>query len=113
MADELVLKTGRGDYLLKLAVAPELAGEALVLPLVLEHRGGLERVGLICRVARRRPDALEGSDPETLRELLGRIAARFERDFEQVREAALKSLRAERKPLLINVEEADLKAHRS
>jgi predicted YcjX-like family ATPase len=113
MADEIVLKTGRGDYLLKLAAPPELSGDALILPLVMEHRAGLERVGLICRVALQKADApkshcsfgeLLEPDSQADRELLKRIAAGFEREFEQVREAALRSIRAERKPLQINVE---------
>jgi hypothetical protein len=112
MADGFVLETGRGPYLLKLAGAPELSAERLVLPVVLEHRGGLERFGLICRMARSSPCIIKdnsfeemGADkPRDERELLRRLAARFGPHFEQLREAALKSIRSQQKLLEIDLD---------
>jgi hypothetical protein len=114
MSDEVKIASGRGAYRLRLAGAPELSGQALLLPLVMEHQDGLERVGLICRVTAAGaglPDhnsllsAFQERDSRALCEFLRPIAARLEQNFEQLREAALKSLRTERRPLQINLDE--------
>jgi hypothetical protein len=85
------LKTSRGAYRLRLASAPETVGDAVLLTLILEHCDGLEKVAFRCRVdagsaASRDADAL-----------LERLAPWIEREFEMTREAALKSIRSERR----------------
>jgi hypothetical protein len=63
-----------------------------VLTLSLERADGIEKVALRCRIA---TALLSSSDsPE---KLIERIAPWLEREFEQTREAALKSIRTEHK----------------
>jgi hypothetical protein len=87
------LKTPRGPYLLALARTPELQPNATLLTLSLEHRDGIEKVAFQCRI-----DAALASpaskDADALLELL---APWVEREFEMTREAALKSIRSERR----------------
>jgi len=87
-------RTGRGLYRLASAAAPESAGEAVVLTLALERADGIERVVFQCRVGRELLDHDAGANPESL---LARVALWVEREFEATREAALKSIRSERK----------------
>ena len=91
--------TGRGPYRLSLASAPPAPTEGITVALVYERIDGLERVGFLCTIA---PDLAVGAgEPGNAEKILERVAPWFERQFEQTREAALKSLRAERKPLTI------------
>jgi hypothetical protein len=88
------IRTGRGNYKLRLAGAAEKAAGWVIFTLSLERADGIERVVFRCRVAEallapgEAPEA--GAMPE-------RIASWVEREFEQTREAALKSIRSERK----------------
>jgi hypothetical protein len=89
------LKTARGNYAITIARPLEPSEDAVVLTLSLERADGIEKVALRCRIA----TALIGADsPEKLIEI---IAPWLEREFEQTREAALKSIRAERRLLEI------------
>jgi len=86
------LRTGRGIYRLAEAAPSEEAPEALTLTLALERADGIERVVFRCRIAR----ALLNADPQA-DQLTARLAPWIEHDFEQIREAALKSIRTERR----------------
>jgi hypothetical protein len=85
------LRTSRGPY--RLIEAAPVASEtgAIVLTLALERADGIERVVFRCRI----DVALAGTD--TPGELIARLRPWIEREFEIVREAALKSIRSERK----------------
>ena len=63
----------------------------MLLTLSLEHRDGIEKVAFQCRI-----DAglTASQEPEAL---LARLAPWIEREFEMTREAALKSIRSERR----------------
>jgi hypothetical protein len=90
------INTGRGLYRLSLAAPPAVSADDITLTLSFERVDGLERVGFLCMVARGIvPDS---GEPDT-DAILSRLTLWFEREFEQTREAALKSLRSERKPL--------------
>jgi hypothetical protein len=97
------INTGRGLYRLSLAAPPALAADQITLTLSFERADGLERVGFLCTIARVLAEASgepgRGTDPEAM---LARLGPWFEREFEQTREAALKSLRSERKPLTVS-----------
>ena len=92
------LKTPRGLYYLRLAAPVESDAEAgnMILPLVLERADGIERVSFRCRV-----EGGSWADDDAANTMIERIAAVIERDFETLREAALKSIRTERKLLEI------------
>jgi hypothetical protein len=85
------LRTGRGIYRLAAAAPSEDAPDAVTLTLALERADGIERVVFRCHIARALLDAAQADD------LMARLAPWIERDFEQIREAALKSIRTERR----------------
>lgn len=88
------LQTGRGVYIFDLVGEAELIADAIVLQLKLEHQGGMERVVFRCRIAK----SLLGSDAvERPAVLVDRLVPWIAPEFEQVREAALKSIRTEKK----------------
>jgi hypothetical protein len=86
------ISTGRGNYTLSLVGAAEKEAGWVIFTLSLERADGIERVVFRCRVA----EALLAPDkaPDAIP---ARIASWVEREFEQTREAALKSIRSERK----------------
>ncbi len=88
------LKTGRGIYAIASAGPPERDADAVVLTLALERADGIEKVALRCRIA---TALLRSSDSDSPEILIERIAPWLEREFEQTREAALKSIRTEHK----------------
>lgn len=92
------LNTARGLYHLKPAAPPRDAGDEIVLTLAFERVDGLERVGFLCAVAKELSGTGEFGDSGLM---LERLAPWFEREFEQTREAALKSIRTERRPLTV------------
>jgi hypothetical protein len=92
------INTGRGLYRIVLAAPPAVTAEGVTLTLSFERADGLERVGFLCAIAHGIPEAAAELDTNAT---LLRLAPWFERDFEQTREAALKSLRSERKPLVV------------
>lgn len=89
------LKTPRGVYHLRLAAPIEVSDSGIILPLALERADGIERVVFRCRIE---GSPVNGHAPDVL---IARIAPAIQRDFESVREAALKSIRSERKLLEI------------
>ncbi len=90
----IAFRTGRGWYLLDLAGSIEATADAIILPLKLEHQGGIERVVLRCRIARA---LLDRPSAEHSAAALEWLAPRIEREFEQVREQALKSIRNDKR----------------
>jgi hypothetical protein len=91
------LKTARGIYTIASARPIERNADAVVLTLSLERSDGIEKVALTFRIA----TILSGED-DSPEKLIERIAPWIEREFEQTREAALKSIRTERKLLEIS-----------
>jgi hypothetical protein len=97
----LELKTARGAYRLSLVTAPETLADATLLTVSMERLDGIEKVALQCRLS----SSVVGSlNPD---EILGRLASWIERDFEMTRENALKSIRSERKLLVISFDESN------
>ncbi|MGA9721571.1 MAG: hypothetical protein WBQ86_03885 [Candidatus Binatus sp.] len=86
------MKTGRGIYAIVNARPIERTAGHVVLTVSLERADGIERVALRCRIA----TGLIGST-DSPEKLIERIAPWLEREFEQTREAALKSIRTEHK----------------
>jgi hypothetical protein len=95
------LKTGRGIYSIASARPLERNADSVVLTLSLERADGIEKVALRCRIA----TGLIGA-ADTPEKLVERITPWLEREFEQTREAALKSIRTERKLLEISFDAA-------
>ncbi|HLX36226.1 MAG TPA: hypothetical protein VKR29_00445 [Candidatus Binataceae bacterium] len=90
------LKTGRGPYRLALVKEPEALADATLLTLSMERLDGIEKVALQCRIERALAPSIEPS------ELLAKLVPWIERDFEMTRENALKSIRSERKLMLLS-----------
>ena len=89
----IAINTARGIYSIVNARPPERDASSIVLTLSLERADGIEKVALRVRIS----NALASShSPE---QLIERLAPRLEREFEQTREAALKSIRTERRLL--------------
>jgi hypothetical protein len=99
------IKTARGIYQLKSAAAPERVDGSWVLTLALERTDGIEKIALRCRVPA--PTQSDDGESAAVEKLTEHIAARIERDFEHLREEALKSIRADRR--LFQVVYEDLK----
>jgi len=96
------INTGRGLYRLSLAAPPAIMSDEITLTLSFERADGLERVGFLCTIARALAEAPGEPDRGTgAGAMLARLGPWFEREFEQTREAALKSLRSERRPLMV------------
>jgi len=91
------LNTARGIYAIASAGPIERAEDAVVLTLSLERADGIEKVAVRFRIA----TALIGN-ADSPEKLIERIAPWLQREFEQTREAALKSIRTERKLLEIS-----------
>ena len=95
------MKTARGNYAIANARPIERTADSIVLTLSVERTDGIEKVALRVRIA----TALIG-DADSPEKLIERIAPWLEREFEQTREAALKSIRTERKLLEISFDAA-------
>ena len=91
------MNTGRGIYAIVNARPIERNADSVVLTLSLERADGIEKVALTLRIAA----SLISAD-DSPEKLIERIAPSLEREFEQTREAALKSIRTERKLLEIS-----------
>ena len=89
------LKTGRGIYTVENAAPVERDAKAIALTLKLVRADGIENVALRVKIA---TSILQSTDdpPE---KLIERLAPWLEREFEQTREAALKTIRTERRLL--------------
>jgi hypothetical protein len=96
-----LLNTGRGIYAIVNARPIERTADAVVLTLSLERSDGIEKVAIRCRIATSLLGAADS--PENLIE---RITPWLEAEFEQTREAALKSIRTEHKLLEISFDAA-------
>jgi hypothetical protein len=88
-----VFQSGHGAYRLIAVAPPQHDGDALILTLALERSDGIERIGIRCRIDHQ---LVMESDMD---QVFARLASWIERDFEHTREAALKSIRAERRLL--------------
>jgi hypothetical protein len=95
------LNTSRGIYTIANARPPERTADAVVLTISLDRADGIEKVALRCRIANALPSSSDS--PE---KLIERITPWLEREFEQTSEAALKSIRTERKLLEISFDES-------
>ena len=91
------MNTARGIYSIASARPLERIADSVVLTLSLERADGIEKVAVRFRIA----TSLIG-DADSPEKLIERIAPWLEREFEQTREAALKSIRTERKLLEIS-----------
>ena len=91
------MNTARGIYALVNARPLERSTDAVVLTVSLDRADGIEKVALRFRIATGLIGAADS--PE---KLIERLAPWLEREFEQTREAALKSIRTERKLLEIS-----------
>jgi hypothetical protein len=89
------IRTGRGLYRIISAAAALADTDGIVVTLALERTDGIERVVFRCRVSHA---LLDTPNPETEAIIL-RISLWIEREFEVTREAALKSIRTDRKLL--------------
>lgn len=85
------IPTARGSYRIIEAAPAEIRADAIVLTLALERADGIERVVFRCRI----DPALAGVS--TPADLIALTRPWLEREFEMTREAALKSIRSERK----------------
>jgi hypothetical protein len=84
-------QTSRGRYSLSIAASPEPAADSLVITLALEAASGIERFAFQCVLpAEPIADSVQSAMLETLTPIVAR-------DFEVIREAALKSIRADHK----------------
>ena len=73
-----------------------------MLTISLDRADGIEKVALRCRIA----NVLPGSSDSPAK-LIERITPWLEREFEQTREAALKSIRTERKLFEISFDQSN------
>lgn len=89
------IRTGRGLYRIASAAAAQADTDGIVLTIGLERADGIERVVFRCRVSHALLDTPK-PDPDAI---ISRISPWIEREFEATREAALKSIRTERKLL--------------
>jgi hypothetical protein len=85
------ITTGRGRYRIIATAPPELDESAIVLTLGLERVDGIERVVFRSRIEVALAETCTPDD------LIARLRPWIEREFEMTREAALKSIRSERK----------------
>jgi len=105
-----VIQTGRGNYWIKLLGEPERSADRITLTLVLERDDGIERVAFRCSIMKNLVPSASAEDPSTL---LPGIAQWLTREFEQVREAALKRLRTEHQLLEVSIEPSALGSYRA
>jgi hypothetical protein len=97
------LKTGRGIYAIESAAPVERCADSIVLTLKLVRADGIENVALRVRIATSVLQSVDDS-PE---KLIERLAPWLEREFEQTREAALKTIRTEHRLLEITFDRAN------
>jgi hypothetical protein len=93
MSAPALLNTARGAYRLSVAEEEAAEGGAWTVVLAVEHAGGLEKFGFRCRMAQ----PLLGEAGAGKKLACARLAGWLEGNFEAVREAALKSVRSERR----------------
>ncbi|HEY9159099.1 hypothetical protein [Candidatus Binatus sp.] len=98
------LKTARGIYAIASAAPIARAAGSVVVTLGLERGDGIEKFALRCRIA---TGVIGNADSDSPEKLIERIAPWLEREFEQTREAALKSIRTERQLLEISFDQTN------
>jgi|SRR5580704_12709710 hypothetical protein len=103
MAQPDLINTARGIYRLTVGEQSAIADGSWVLTLAAEHQGGLEKFAFRCRIAQ---SLLQRSSAAELPAACGRVANWLQGQFEQVREAALKSIRSERRLAEFDFDEA-------
>ncbi len=103
MAEPTLLNTARGVYRLSVAEQSAAPERTWTLTLGAEHAGGLEKFAFRCHIAGQLLQKAAVVDPEAA---FVRLAHWLEGQFEQVREAALKSIRSERRLAEIEFDEA-------
>jgi hypothetical protein len=91
------VQTARGPYILSLVGEPERSNERVILTISMESGNGIERVAIRCALAS--TQVRSGQENAVIERIGVWIAA----EFEKVREAALKSVRAEHKLLMIPI----------
>jgi hypothetical protein len=91
------LKTGRGVYTVEIAAPIERSADSVILTIQLARADGIEKVALRVKIAA----AILQYPDDSPDKLIERIAPWLEREFEQTREAALKTMRTERRLLEI------------
>jgi hypothetical protein len=103
MAEAALLNTARGAYRLSLAEPPAIGPDAWILTLSAQHGGGLEKFTFQCRVALALLQRAGIDEPAAA---CSPIAGWLEKNFEHAREAALKSIRSERRLAEFKFDEA-------
>jgi hypothetical protein len=93
------LQTARGAYLLSVIGEPERSQAGAVVTLNLERTDGIERIAFRCAIG-----AALAARALPIEESL---APWIQRQFETLREAALKSIRSEGKLLIVDGETSD------
>ena len=84
--------TARGLYRLSAAGSPEREGDAIVLALAMERADGIERIVTRCRVL-----GMPANEPVKADEILEQLKDWIAANFEQTREAALRTIRSEQR----------------
>lgn len=101
------LKTGRGIYAFESAAPLERSADSVVLTLSFERADGIEKVAFRCRIATvLLQSGARDSGPDVCERLMMTLKPWLEREFEQTREAALKTLRTEHRLLEISFDPA-------
>jgi hypothetical protein len=96
------LKTGRGIYAVEIAAPIERSADSVVLTLSVARADGIEKVAFRVKIVKSiLPSADDSPD-----KLIERMAPWLEREFEQTREAALKTMRTEHRLLEISFDAA-------
>jgi hypothetical protein len=104
MAEPVSLQTPRGTYRLNLVEEAQVGVGPWTMTLSAEHAGGLEKFAFQCRIAAELVQRSGITDCDGAR---ARLAPWLERQFEAVREAALKSIRSERRLIQIEFDQAN------
>jgi hypothetical protein len=103
MAEPVSLQTGRGSYRLSLVDQAQAGEGPWTMTLSAEHAGGLEKFAFRCHI---HPNLLERSSIADTDAACALLARWLEARFEEIRETALKSIRAERRLAQIEFDEA-------
>jgi hypothetical protein len=93
------IKTARGVYAIKVAAPIDRSDDSAVVTVGLERADGIEKIALKFRIA---DWLLKSSQIEAPEKIVERLTPWIEREFEQTREAALKTIRAEHRLLEVS-----------
>jgi len=92
MAAPVPLNTPRGTYRLSVVEQSTTDAGAWRLTLVVEHASGLEKLAFRCHIG---VELMQRTPAGDVASICARLAPWLEGQFEQVREAALRSIRSE------------------